>query len=197
MGDSYTLERWHIFLIYVGYTLIGAAINIFGLPILPRLNQAAIFWSLTGLIVIIIAVLACSSPNYSSGKFVFTSFINETGWPDGVAWILALLQSCFGLTGYDAASHLVEEMPKPHRNAPIVMMASVVIGAVTSFFFLIVLLFVIKNMDLVISSPTGPILQVIYQATSNKAGAICLLIFPIICMFFTTTALCTVSSSKI
>ena len=42
-------------------------------------------------------------------------------WPDGVAFILGLLQSVFGLTGFDAVSHLVEEMPRPHINAPKVM----------------------------------------------------------------------------
>lgn len=49
--------------------------------------------------MIIITCLSCSSGNYQSGDFVFRSFINETGWPDGVAWLLGLLQASFGLTG--------------------------------------------------------------------------------------------------
>lgn len=37
-----------------------------------------------------------------SPRFVFSGFINETGWSDGTAWMLGLLQSCFSLTAYDA-----------------------------------------------------------------------------------------------
>jgi amino acid transporter len=68
---------------------------------------------------------------------VFAEFVNETGvrllltgheslltseqWPDGIAFILGLLQSTFGLTGFDAISHMVEEMPRPSITAPKVM----------------------------------------------------------------------------
>jgi choline transport protein len=55
--------------------------------------------------VISITVLACASPEYSSAEFVFTEFLNETGWPDGVGWLLGLLQAGLGLTGFDAVAH--------------------------------------------------------------------------------------------
>lgn len=38
-----------------------------------------------------------------------------------MAFILGLLQSTLGFTAFDAASHMVEEMPNPSRNAPLVM----------------------------------------------------------------------------
>lgn len=62
--------------------------------------------SLAGAAVIAVTCLACSSGDYQSGDFVFATYINETGWNNGVAWILGLLQSSFGLTGYDAVSHV-------------------------------------------------------------------------------------------
>ncbi|RSH87903.1 uncharacterized protein EHS24_000421 [Apiotrichum porosum] len=194
LGDSYEVQNWHVFLIYVGYILIATFLNIWCLPILPRLNQMAIFWSLTGAVVIIITCLACSSGDFASPKFVFTEFINETGWPDGVAWILGLLQSCFGLTGYDAVSHMVEEMPMPHKYAPRVMILAVCIGASSSFVFLVCLLFCVESVDLVNTSGAGPLLEAMYQATNSRVGAICLQMFPIICMFFTAQGLLTASS---
>jgi amino acid transporter len=51
---------------------------------------------------------------------VFATFSNATGWPDGMAFIMGLLQSTLGLTAFDAASHMVEEIPKPAKNAPYV-----------------------------------------------------------------------------
>lgn len=49
--------------------------------------------SLTGAVIIIITCLSCASPNFQSGDFVFRRYINDTGWNNGVAWLLGLLQS--------------------------------------------------------------------------------------------------------
>ncbi|ORY34978.1 amino acid permease-domain-containing protein [Naematelia encephala] len=194
MHPNYTVERYQIFLIYLGYELGACVLNIFALPLLPLLNKAAIFWSLAGAVIIIITCLSCASPNFQSGDFVFRTYINETGWNDGVAWILGLLQSSFGLTGYDAVSHMVEEMPNPSRNAPRVMIAAVCIGAASSFVFLICLLFGISDVDSVNSSAAGALLESMYQATGSRAGAVCLQMFPVIAMAFTAQALLTASS---
>ncbi|AAW43538.1 choline transporter, putative [Cryptococcus deneoformans JEC21] len=197
MHPNYDPERWHIFLIYTAYTLGACFLNIFGLRLLPMINQTAIFWSLTGAVIIIIVCLSCASPNFQDGDFVFREFINTTGWPDGVAWILGLLQSSFGLTGYDAVSHMVEEMPLPHINAPKTMILAVCIGASSSFVFLICLLFSISDVDSVNSSAAGALLESMYQATNSKAGAVCLQIFPIIAMVFTAQGLMTASSRMV
>jgi amino acid transporter len=172
----------------------AAALNIWGLRLLPLVNKTAIIWSLTGAVVIIITCLATASPNFQSGKFVFGTYINDSGWNDGVAWILGLLQSSFGLTGYDAVSHMVEEMPNPHINAPRVMVLAVAIGASSSFVFLVSLLFSIKDVDLVNTSSAGALLEAMYQATGSRAGAICLQVFPIAAMAFTAQALMCASS---
>jgi hypothetical protein len=37
-------------------------------------------------------VILATAPK-TDAEFVFTVFTNETGWPDGVAWMLGLLQS--------------------------------------------------------------------------------------------------------
>ena len=58
--------------------------------LLPYVNKAAFTWSISGFVIISITVLACASPNYSSGDFVFREFLNQTGWPDGIAWLLGV-----------------------------------------------------------------------------------------------------------
>lgn len=57
------------------------------------------------------------------------------------------------------------------------MVSCVGIGIFTGFIFLIVLLFVAGSMDAVTNSAAGPLLQILYDATNNKAGAICLLMY--------------------
>lgn len=145
---------------------------------LPIITRAAFTWSITGFVVISITVLACSSPNYTSADYVFTEFVNETGWPDGIAWLLGLLQGGLGLTGFDAVAHMIEEIPNPAVEGPRIMYACVLIGIFTGFIFLMVLLFVSGPLDGpngVITSSAGPLLQIFYNATGSKAGAICLL----------------------
>jgi amino acid transporter len=102
-NPSYEAEAWHQFLIYIGFTLFALVVNAFLTRLLPYFTKAAFIWSLLGFVVISITVLACASPNYQSGRFVYGNFLNETGWPDCVAWLLGLLQGAFGLAGSSLA----------------------------------------------------------------------------------------------
>jgi len=192
--ESFTSERYQIFLLYLAFTLAAWALNQFAVRALPAVDRTAFLWSVTGIIVVIITVLAVSSPNYQPAEFVFTRWINETGWPTGVAFILGLLQSTFGLTGFDAVTHMVEEMPNPSFNAPRVMILAITLGSLTSWIFVIVLLFVMTDIDGVISSAAGPLLTIYYQATTSRAGATCLLLFNVLAMFFATQGLLMIAS---
>lgn len=68
------------------------------------LTHTLVFWSVTAWIATSALVLA-TSPK-TDAEFVFTEFTNETGWPDGVAWIMGLLQSALSLIGFDAITHM-------------------------------------------------------------------------------------------
>ncbi|KAH7128472.1 GABA permease gaba [Dendryphion nanum] len=192
---NYTAERWHQFLIYIAYNVIAFLINAFMNSLLPYVNKIAITWSIAGFVIISITVLACASPNYASARFVFADFINETGWPDGIAWLLGLLQGGLAVTGFDAVAHMIEEIPNASVEGPKIMVYCVCIGTFTGFVFLMVLLFVSGgDIQSIISSTAGPLLQILYNATENRAGAVCLLIFPLICLLFATTSIMTTSS---
>lgn len=93
------VQPWQQFLIYIGISVFALLVNAFTTSHLPYLTKAAFFWSVVGFVVIVIVVLACASPNYQTGEFVYGQFINTVGWPDGLAWLLGLLQGAFALTG--------------------------------------------------------------------------------------------------
>lgn len=67
LHDHYVLQRWHIFLIYYAYTIGGLALNVFAAPILPALDNVALFWSLGGLLIISLTLLITASPNFEVG----------------------------------------------------------------------------------------------------------------------------------
>lgn len=193
-NPAYEPEAWHQFLIYIAFTLVALVVNAFLNRVLPYVTKAAFFWSITGFVVISITVLACSAPNYQSGSFVYGNFINDVGWPDGLAWLLGLLQGAFALTGFDATVHMIEEIPEPHIQGPRIMIYCIGIGMFTGFIFLSCLLFCVNSIDDVLDAASGPLLQIFMDATSSKAGSTCLLMFPLVCMLFTTTSLMATSS---
>ena len=107
-NENYEAKPFHTFLVYLAFTIGAFCLNTFAVRALPYVDRVALFWSLTGIVTVIIVVLSTAKGEYETGKFVFTTFVNETGWPGGVAFMLGLLQSTFGLTGFDAISHMIE-----------------------------------------------------------------------------------------
>ncbi|KAH0496162.1 hypothetical protein TgHK011_003540 [Trichoderma gracile] len=194
---NYEPQRWHQFLIYIGFTLASFVINAFLNSFLPLLYRGAFVWSIGGFVLVSITVLACASPDFNTAAFVFREFINQTGWPDGIAWLLGLLQGGLGVTAFDSVAHMIEEIPNAAIQGPKIMVICVAIGTFTGAIFLIVLLFVAGNIDDVISSAAGPLLQILIHATSNTAGAICLLMLPLVCLIFATFSVMTTSSRMI
>ncbi|CAM1510830.1 Fc.00g083430.m01.CDS01 [Cosmosporella sp. VM-42] len=194
MHPTYEEKAWHQFLIYLAFTSIALILNSFATRLLPLFNKAAFLWSMAGFVIISITILACATPSYQSGSFVYGKFLNEVGWPDGFAWMLGLLQGAFALTGFDATAHMIEEIPNAQKEGPKIMIYCILIGMFSGFVFNSCLLFVLKDLDIVLEAGYGPLLQIFFDATDNKAGSVCLLMFPVMCMVFTSTALMTTSA---
>lgn len=67
------------------------------------------------------------------------------------------------------------EIPNASSTGPKIMIGCVGIGTVTGSIFLVVLLFVAGNIEEVIESAAGPLVQIFKNATGSNAGSICLL----------------------
>ncbi|PHH59786.1 hypothetical protein CDD81_2590 [Ophiocordyceps australis] len=193
-NGGHELPPWQTFLLYVGFTSIGFVVNAFGTGLLPLITKAAFYWSMAGFVVMSITVLACAAPNFQSAAFVYGEFRNSTGWPDGLAWLIGLLQGAFALTGFDAVAHMIEEIPEPQVEGPRIMLVTIVIGVVTGFISMSCLLFCLDSVEGVIESKLGPLLQMLMDATESRAGSVCLLLLPIVCLVFTSVMLVCTSS---
>ncbi|KLT39143.1 gaba permease [Cutaneotrichosporon oleaginosum] len=192
---TYVAQPWHQFLLYVGIVAQAFFLNVFSVRALPHIDRLAGLWSMCGIVTVVVVCLACARGRYQPPGEVFAQWTNETGWPDGMAFILGLLQSVFGLTGFDAATHMIEEMPKPAINAPRVMVSAVLMGAATSWVFMVVLLFCLSSFTEVLeATATGPLLMIYYQATRSKVGATCLIMFNLMAFVFVQQVLITISS---
>lgn len=83
MHPDFEYKRWIQFLIYLGVTFTSFAVNAWMQRFLPQVNGTALVWSIAGFAIISITVLACAAPEYATGRYVFATWLNETGWPDG------------------------------------------------------------------------------------------------------------------
>lgn len=77
---------------------------------------------------------------------------------------------------------MVEEIPNPTIEGPKIMVYCIATGTVTGFVFLTCLLFVAGSVENVIESTAGSLLQIIYDATQSRPGAVWLMIFPLVCL---------------
>ncbi|PWN34642.1 amino acid transporter [Meira miltonrushii] len=187
---------WSVFSIYMGFTLYAVIINIFGIKLLDKMNSAALFWSLIGCLVTFITLLASAGARgtLNDGKFIFTTFLNFTGWPNGVAWLIGLLQTQYALVGTDAVTHVIGEISNPRKNVPLAMILSCVIGGASAFVVLIAFLACVKDPLAVIMAQGGGVLLIMMDAMGSKGGAVALNSIFLINQIFTGPALVITSS---
>lgn len=85
-------------------------------------------------------------------EWVWATFINETGWPDAICFLIGLTTSCFMFVGLDAAMHMAEECPQPRRDVPIAITSAVIIGFVTAFSYALAQLYVLTDYNSILES---------------------------------------------
>jgi len=87
------------------------------------------------------------APKSSSG-FVFKLFLNNSGY-GSKRWvfIMSFYTPIFGLPGTDGVLHLVEEMEDASRQAPRVVVWSMVFSSLTSWASVLVMMFCAGNWE--------------------------------------------------
>lgn len=171
-NPDYVIERWHCVLLTYLIAIVAAMSNLFLSRIFERLSTGFLVWNVCSFFIVVITCLA-TNKNKQSASFVFTDFQNDTGFESpGMAVMIGLLQSFFGMCCYDAPTHMTEEMLNPSIEAPRAIVTSVYLGAVTGFIFLISMFFCITDIDSVAGTATGvPLIQIFADSTGNVGAA--------------------------
>ncbi|KAF2490798.1 amino acid transporter [Lophium mytilinum] len=167
-------EPWMVVVAYQLVNFFAFFFNCYGRA-LPTIATIALYTSLISFFITLVVVPA-KAPTHQTASFVFTTFINNTGWSrGGIAFITGLINTNWGFSCLDTAVHMAEEVPRPERNIPIAIFGTIGIGFVTSWFWIMSMLFSMTDIAGVAATTTGvPILELFYQAIGHKAGAIVL-----------------------
>lgn len=150
-NPNYVPEDWHKFLMYQAMLLLVLTSNIFILKRSPRFHDVGFATTILLFIATSITLLVRSKPKAPS-SFVWTTFINQTGWSDGLCFFSGLLTTCFQYAGLDGALHLAEECENPQKTVPRAIMAAVTIGFCTAFPFGIIVLYSVSDIDSILNT---------------------------------------------
>src|SRR3954470_18091594 len=175
---GYTAEPWQTVLIFGLILVLHGLLNSFGVRLVARLADISVWWHIIG-VVVIVGVLAFVPDRHQSASFVFTEFVNNTGWGSTLyVALLGLLLAQYTFTGYDASAHMTEETRSADVAGPRGIVMSIVVSLVAGWALLIGLTCAIKSYDNALAAPdTGvPPAQIFVDAVGLTTGKFLLLI---------------------
>ncbi|KAK5046199.1 hypothetical protein LTR84_008656 [Exophiala bonariae] len=168
---DYTATQWQIYLVSVAWAVLLAAMNLPGpFKLLPHLMSAGIVLINCSWIFILIAMLS-RVENKNSAKTAFVDVINESGWSsNGVVFFLAILPGILSVSGFDAVTHITDEVPNPKKDIPQVILASTGLSAVTGLAMVIMYAFCTVNPEVLLAPYANqPIINVLQDGLRSDA----------------------------
>lgn len=190
---GYEWSNWQLCFIYWGFALVCVPVSL--RPAwMPMWSIASLVCLLTTLVITICLWAAHIQPQTST--FVFTAFINNTGWKNnGFVILLSLVQTTYAMSGLEAATHMSFETRNPRRVVPLVLVSSVAISTILCFGFAILLLYALGPLDDLVNSSLGAIyLQLYVNAIGEEGGLAIASIIMILLNLFCGTQLLTAGS---
>jgi amino acid permease (GABA permease) len=168
---------WHTILLFGCILLVHGMLNQFGVRLVALLNDISVWWHIIGVLVIV-GTLAIVPDRHQSADFVFTEFVNNTGWSNSFyVVLLGLLLAQYTFTGYDASAHMTEETHDAARSGPKGIVLSILVSLAAGWVLLIGLTFAIQSYQGAVDSDTGvPPAQIMIDAVGATGGKLLLLI---------------------
>jgi amino acid permease (GABA permease) len=195
---GFDTRPWHTILLFGIILLVHGLLNQFGVRVVALLNDISVWWHVIG-VAVIVGVLAFVPDQHQSASFVFTEFVNNTGWQSSLyVALIGLLLAQYTLTGYDASAHMTEETRDASTAGPRGIVMSVVVSVIAGWILLVGLTFAIQSYDNAVAAPdTGvPPAQIFIDAVGETGGKLLLLIV-IVAQLFCGMASVTANSRMI
>ncbi len=167
----------HTIMLFGLVLLAHGLLNTFGVRLVSFLSNVSVWWHVGGVLVIVGALAALPS-KHQSASFVFTHFVNGTGWHSGFyVGLLGLLLAQYTFTGYDASAHMTEETHDAAKAGPRGIVMSILVSLVAGWVLLIGITFAIQDYNGALGSKTGvPPAQIFIDALGTTGGKLLLLI---------------------
>ena len=192
---GFDTRPWHTIVLFAAILLLHAVLNSFGVTIVSILNNVSVWWHILGVLVIVLA-LAIAPSHHQSASFVFSHFVNNTGWGSKFyVVLLGLLLAQYTFTGYDASAHMTEETKSAAVAGPRGIVMSIIVSLVAGWILLIGVTFAIQNYTAEVGA-TVPPAQIFVDALGDTGGKL-LLVVVIVAQLFCGMSSITANSRMI
>jgi amino acid transporter len=170
--------------IYLAILLLHAALNLFGVRLVTVLNSVSVWWHLAG-VAVIVGALVLVPTHHQSPHFMFTTFVNDTGWSSNwYVLLIGLLLAQYTFCGYDASAHLSEETTRAQISAPRGIVHAIGWSWIAGFVLLAGLTYAIQDYAGTQATATGVPPAQIFLDALGSGGAKALLLIVIIAQLF-------------
>lgn len=95
-NPSYVIERWHTTLVAYCVGLAALSFNTWLPRLLDKVSEGIFIFNISSFVIVIVAILALND-HKQSASFVFSDFVNLSGFNPSYTAVLGLLQSAFGM----------------------------------------------------------------------------------------------------
>ncbi|KAK5320627.1 hypothetical protein LTR93_006839 [Exophiala xenobiotica] len=189
-------STYQIYLLFLAITVLCTATSAFGNQHLPKLDAFATVWTIAALIAIAACTLAIAKNGRHSAKYVFADFEPLSGWTPGWAFCVGLLQAGYATSSTGMIISMCEETRHPSTQVPKAMVGTVMLNTLAGLLFLIPLMFVLPDLDILVNLASGqPLPSILKSAIGSSGGAFGLLL-PLIIMALTCGIGCTTATSR-
>jgi amino acid permease (GABA permease) len=172
---GFDTRPWHTIVIFAAVLALHGIINQFGVDLIAKLNNVSVWWHIIGVLVIVL-VLAIAPAHHQSASYVFTHFVNNTGWGSKIYVLaLGLLLAQYTFTGYDASAHMTEETKDAATAGPRGIVTSIIVSLFAGWILLIGITFAIQHYTTEVGA-TVPPAQIFIDALGATGGKLLLLI---------------------
>jgi amino acid permease (GABA permease) len=169
-----TTPVW-IIVIYAVVLFLHGLLNTFGVALVALLNDISVWWHLIGVAIIFI-VLFFVPAHHQTVSFVFTNFVNNTGFGNSFyVFFIGLLLAQYTFTGYDASAHMTEETHNAAIAGPRGIVWSIIVSLIAGWILLIGVTSAIQDYAAE-STAVTPAAQIFIDAVGHNLGLFLLFI---------------------
>ena len=171
-SPTYNPKSWHGTLLTWAVVIAGLGINTLVSRVLAKIETLILILHIVGFIAIVMPLVYLAP--HSSPQLVFTEFVNAGGWPtQGLSFFVGIVGSVFAFIGTDGAIHISEEVKNAAIVVPRSMILSVLINGALGFGMLVVMVFCLRNIEKISSTPPTQysFMVVFAQAAGSSSGA--------------------------
>ncbi|HET7467193.1 MAG TPA: amino acid permease [Candidatus Dormibacteraeota bacterium] len=172
---NYPTDPIWVILIYAIALFVHGLLNTFGVRLVALLNDISVWWHVIGVLVIV-GVLFLVPSHHQSISFVFTGFVNNTGFGSTLyVFLIGLLLAQYTFTGYDASAHMTEETRNAATAGPRGIVWSIVVSLFAGWILLIGVTSAIQDYAKEVATVVPPA-TIFIDAAGSTLGTILLFI---------------------